>query len=136
MKLYYILFVIELCFTLQACKFESMYIVPELSPNNNCNREPCITLSEFAASINITAKQSLIFLPGHHILDSNIYIFNVTQFSLILSGDFSSSVSITCQHNSRFKFENVGHVVIEYLTFLGCGNQQILSCGRLYLYWS
>ena len=119
MKLYYILLMFELYFTFEAYEFESVYIVPESLPNSNCNREPCITLSEFATSINISAtKQSLIFLPGYHTLDSDIYIFNVAQFSLILSSDYSSSVSITCQHNSRFKFENVGHVVIKNLTFL------------------
>ena len=76
-----------------------MYVVPELLPNRNCDREPCITLSEFATrsiKLNIsTAKHSLIFLPGYHSLDSNIYIFNVTQFSPILSSDYSSSVSIS-----------------------------------------
>ena len=139
-KLYCVLLMLQLCFiiTFQAQELEAVYVVPDLesSPNRNFDREPCITLrlSEFATNNKVKkAKQLLLtFMPGYHTLDSDIHIFNVMQLILMLSDDHLSSetASITCQHNSRFYFENIGSVVIRNLTFLGCSNK-VSSCDQL-----
>ena len=135
-KLYCVFLVLLLCFivTFQGQELEAVYVVPESSPNRSFDGEPCITLSEFAANNLKSVEQLLlVFMPGYHTLDSDIYIVNVSRLSLILSDDYSSSemASITCQHNTRFYFEHIGSVVIGNLTFLGCGNNKVLSCDRL-----
>ena len=135
MELYwvcYVLLIICPCFTFQANKLETVFIAPE-SSINTCDKEPCITLSEFATKVNVNiTKQSLIFLPGCHILDSDIYIYNFAEFSLVSSNDHSSSqANITCLHNSSLSFENTGHVVITNLTFIQCGGNKILLCDQL-----
>ena len=131
---YYILVVLQLPCFIHA--LEAVYVVPgSLLPV--CDREPCITLSELAKDSNIsnaTEQESFIFMPGYHTLNSNISIFNIMEVSMIsvtLSSNvhMSSQASITCQHNSGFTFESIGHVVIGNLTFIGCGNK-ILSCDR------
>ena len=90
--------------------------------------EPCIMISELARNINIS--NTFVFMPGYHMLDLDIHIFNATEFSMIsLSSNKyqSSQATITCQHsNSRFSFENIGHVVIGNLTFIGCGNNKVI----------
>ena len=135
MELYwicYVLLIICPCFTFQANELETVYIAPESSVST-CDKESCITLSEFATKVNVNiTKQSLMFLPGYHILDSDIYIFNFAEFSLVSSNDHSSSqASITCLHNSSLSFENTGHVVITNLTFIQCGGNKILLCDQL-----
>ena len=129
-----IVLIIQLNFTFQGNELETMYIVPETFNTSACSGERCITLSQLARSINVvTPKQSLtlIFFHGYHMLDLDVHIFNISELYLISSNTcLSSQASITCQHNSRFRFENTGHVVIENLTFLGCVNN-ILSCGQL-----
>ena len=135
-KLYCVFLVLLLCFivTFQAQELEAVYVVPESSPNRSFDGEPCITLSEFATNNNLKSVEQLliVFVPGYHTLDSDIYIANISRLSLILSDDYSSfeMASITCQHNSRLYFEDIGSVVIGNLTFLGCGNK-VLSCDRL-----
>ena len=131
---YYILVVLQLSFTYA---LETAYYVVSESSLPICKKEPCITLSELARSSNTSSnakQQSFIFMPGYHTLDSDISIFSTSEVSMIslISNDYpSSQASITCQHNSGFSFESIGHVVVGNLTFIGCGNNKISSCDQL-----
>ena len=132
----YVLVILQLCFTVQDNLESAVYIVSE-SSLSTCDREPCITLLELAMSSNIssnTKQQLFIFIPGYHILETNISIFSTMEVSMISMTSNEHLVSqarITCQHNSGFTFENIGHVVIGNLTFIGCGNNKILLCDQL-----
>lgn len=104
---------------------EILYITPS---TNICPTEPCLTLSQFAIGANTTVKSNttLLFLPGYHSLCSELTVSNVKVFSMLSNSKFySPALNVICQHNSTFKFENIGHILIQGLMFVGCGSKFI-----------
>ena len=116
-----------------AVQGEVLHIVP--SVNSHCTKIPCLTLSEVAKRLRIDLEPTaesvvqLLFLPGDHSLNSDIDISNIEGFSMISS--FSFQVNITCQRNKHFIFHKIGQIAIKGLTFLGCGNNKIVSSHQL-----
>ena len=79
------------------------------------------TLSWFVenSSKYLTNDGSLIFSTGNYSLNSEFIVENVRSF-LMLHGLFLQGrlYMITCGHNARFEFRNVGSVTVSGLEFV------------------
>ena len=109
---------------------EEIYIIPlareiEREP---CPVEQCLTLSQFTSNTAeyLPDETLLKFLPGNHQLDSQLYVTNVSNISMVLSeSNFLPTTIISCTHPGGFQFIHVEFVVINGLTFIGCGGNKI-----------
>ena len=105
---------------------EVLYILPSDSTTSQCNQNtPCLMISQLAEIINLHSYSEsiqLFFLPGDHRLNFHLEICNISELSMI-----SNSSKIICQSDASFNFQKIGHISIKDLTFLGCGNNKIIS---------
>lgn len=84
---------------------------------NHCPVDACLTLSSFVVDANlyVDSNTSLIFHPGNHMMDSELNVTNVENFSMI---SYSTSAGIICDHSSLttwfdhadFIFKAIDHV--------------------------
>ena len=89
----------------------------------------CITLSQFAAkpSNYLGSNTTLILLPGTHMLNSVLNVYNRDSFVLTSQQQAKSNDSlISCNGTGRFEFKWVSYVRITALKFIGCGGNRIL----------
>ena len=93
--------------------------------------DPCFTLEEYAHHVisNCTFDQknaTFLFLHGVHELTDNITIGVVHTDSVSLLGNYtvenSSAPEILCYNEAGFLFKNSSNIVIQHLTFTGCGH--------------
>ena len=107
---------------LSYCSTENVYCVtPTASSFSSCppNSTHCATLSEYAqeAEMYFTSDTTMVFLPGNHVLDTNIKVANVTR--LTMCGDSSSGNIATVVRNGSvgFSFTNMVDFNIHSLAF-------------------
>ena len=79
--------------TLSYCSAEKVYCVtPTATSCSSCPHSStnCTTLSEYAREVELyfTSNTTMMFLPGDHVLDTNITVANVA--GLTIHGEFSS----------------------------------------------
>ena len=105
---------------------QSTYYVTPI-PDTPCPGKPCHTLSQYVADQyfnNITAKSTMEFLPGNHILEHTISLKHLTWVTL--HGDSSSLPEITsrivCTWPAGFVFAAITEVYINSLAFISCGH--------------
>ena len=111
--------VVSLC---SASTQKQYYVAP--SPNTTCPGDPCLTISEYIQEAEQYFTVDAIFqlLPGDHLLDEDIYIGNISSFSLIGSNAIDSQVSrIFCTRPSQLWLVNITEVNISGLRFVFCG---------------
>ena len=99
--------------SLSYCSAESVYCVtPTATSCSFCSPNThCATLSEYAqeAERYFTSNTTMVFLPGDHVLDTNITVANVTR--LTMRGESSSSGSIaTVVRNGSVGFSFISMV--------------------------
>ena len=97
---------------LSHCSAENVYcVIPTVSLCSSCpsNSTHCATLSEYAqeAETYFISNTTMVFLPGDHILDTNITVANVTR--LTMRGESSSGNIATVVRNGSvgFSFTNM-----------------------------
>ena len=99
-----------------------MFIKPSL--NSRCPVKTCLTLSQLSVSDSLYENTILLhFLPGDHVLESEISITNISNFSM--TSISPGSASIFCHQNANFQFEGIKKVSIKGLNFLGCGSNRV-----------
>ena len=101
------------------------------SQNISCPQQPCFTLSELAASSNLskTTNTTLLFLPGKHHLNHELVISDANNISVTKLG---GSVFVRCMSQSgRFKISRTTTVSIKGLHFMGCGGNLVTQVNRL-----
>ena len=105
------------------------YITP--SPDIPCPKDPCRTLSQFAANpSNCTGNVSLIFLPGLHSLDRMLKVSGADNFSM-KSRD-NELVTVECKSQSgRFVVCETTFASIKCLHFNGCGGNTVTKANEL-----
>ena len=105
---------------------EVYYITP--STNGSC-KEHCITLSQFADSINqlIRTNTTLIFSPGSHSLSTNVSVSRLNYFSMKSANGDSTSTTICMTKSVSFQFNSVTQVHIDSLTLRGCTQQNTID---------
>lgn len=102
-----------------SCKVH--YIIS--SSSHPCDAESCLTLSQFAHNSTsfIDSNTTLFITRGNHSLNKEILVSNVERFSM-LSANGSNFTNIICNEYSNLTFTNIGHVLINNLMYIGCGN--------------
>ena len=107
------------------------YITP--SPDIPCPKNPCLTLSQFAAdSSKYSGQISLFFLPGNHTLNRELILSGADNFSMeqLLQGN--ETVLIECLSlNERFIVDETTFATIKGLHFIGCGGNTVTRVKEL-----
>ena len=106
------------------CSPEDTYHIKALFNATCDNAQPCITLFEFAQRNSIPAKRTTLkFLPGEHMLSSNISVANSNSYTLIgfRKGTKNEKCRIKCEKNVGFTFSNMRYIKIHHLVFTSCG---------------
>ena len=107
-----------------------LYVTP--SSGVPCPANTCITLSHFAQTVSnwLSSNITLIFLNGNHKLDLDLFISNISNFSMLTNSTSESegpAYTICCQHQVSLNFENVTKLWIKGIYFIGCGNNSFTS---------
>ena len=107
-----------------------LYVTP--SSGIPCPTKPCITLSHFAQTVSnwLSSNTTLIFLNGNHKLDLDLFISNISNFSMLTNSTSESegpAYTICCHHQMSLKFENVTKLWIKGIYFIGYGNNSFTS---------
>ena len=110
---------------LSCCSAEDVYCVtPTATSCSSCppNSTNCTTLSEYAheAELYFTSNTTMVFLPGDHILDTNITVANVTRLTMHGESSSGSRATVVCNGSVGFLFSNMEHFIIHSLAFTAC----------------
>ena len=129
---------ISLLLTNVGCASNEAYYTMIPSPSDLCPREPCLTLSQFAANSSnyLSTNTTLFFLQGNHSLESNLLVENVNMMSVLSNSANTAAVickhslvvyneSATISNSTSFKFSNVRILHISGLTFIGCAVNKV-----------
>ena len=109
------------------------YIKP--TPNFQCPEQAidtqCYTLSQYASKPHgyfFDETLQLIFLPGHHFLDSELRIGNISNLAMYSrNNNYQSVTTITCSSSARIFLYNTSYVKIIGLAFLQCVHNIVFS---------
>ena len=107
---------------------------PSVSCNEDCSRSyECLTLSQFVNNSNhyLTNDTVLIFAPGNHTIESDLYIQSFSMFAESIR--LLSKSMIICYHGTRFEFSNVSIVTMTGFEFLECSGSKVVSVGQFIL---
>lgn len=134
-------FSVILLFLLHTVECRVYFIIPGNDTPCPVAYHTCVTLSEVSnyvvasfsseSDINVT----LIFPPGNHSLDSEIFFSNLSELSILSSSpENDSTTKIVCSHfDAGMTIYEVSSVAITHLTFVGCGNTLIARAGHISL---
>ena len=91
------------------------------------NASSCFTLSQFAAnSSHNETHVSLLFLPGHHMLDQELLLAHGHNFSMSKYAKDNKAVFVECiSRLGRFDVSETISVSIKSLNFIGCGSNRV-----------
>ena len=111
--------------TLSYSSAEKVYCVtPTAVSCSSCpqNSTNCTTLSEYAqeAELYFTSNTTMVFLPGDHILDTNITVANITR--LTMCGQFISVsvATVVCNGSVGISFTNMVNFKMHSLVITSC----------------
>ena len=121
-----------------ACSEASVYFITP-SDSDSCPYNVCLTLSQFAANSNMLynngqrSNLSLVFLPGNHTLDSDIYLAHMNSLSMLKHAHSDETVTIQCvgYASGRFVINETASVLISGLHFYGCTGHSIAHVEKL-----
>ena len=96
--------------TLSHCSAENVYcVIPNATSCSSCpHNTHCATLSEYAqeAERYFTSNTIMVFLPGDHVLGTNITVTNVTR--LTLCGESSGKrATVVCSGSVGLSFTSM-----------------------------
>ena len=118
--------------TISYCSAENVYCVtPTVTSCSSCphNSTHCATLSKYAqeAEIYFISKTTMVFLPGHHVLDTNITVANVTR--LTLCGETSSGyrATVVCSGSVGLSFTSMVNFKVHFLVFRSCSRKYAIN---------
>ena len=110
--------------TLSYCSAGKVYCVtPNATSCPSCPHSTnCTTLSKYAQDTELcfTSNTTMLFLPGHHALNTNITVTNVARLNM--EGDTSSGniAEIVCHGLVGLSFTNMVELKIYSLKFKAC----------------
>ena len=113
--------------TLSHSSAENVYCVtPTATSCSSCpHNTHCASLSEYAkkAKSYFTSETIMVFLPGDHVLDTNITVTNVSR--LIMRGESSSGniATVVCSGSVGLSFTSMVEFKIDSLAFTSCGRK-------------
>ena len=84
------------------------------------------------AELYFTSNTTMVFLPGDHVLDTNITVANVS--SLTMSGESSSGndkATVVCSEPVGLRFTNIMNFKLQSLAFISCSRTYTISLDEL-----
>ena len=112
--------------TLSHCSAENVYCVtPTATSCSSCpHNTHCATLSEYAqeAERYFTSNTTMVFLPGDHVLDTNITVANVTRLTLCRESS-GKRATVVCSGSVGLSFTSMVEFKIDSLGFTSCSRE-------------
>ena len=108
---------------LSYCSAENVYCVTQTAATScsSClyNSTNCTTLSEYAqeAELYFTSNTTMVFLPGDHVLDTNITVANITRLTMCGESSSGSRATVVCSGPVCLSFTSM---VDHSLAFTSC----------------
>ena len=110
--------------TLSYCSAENVYCVtPTATSCSSCpHNTHCATLSEYAqeAKSYFTSDTTMVFLPGDHVLDTNITVANVTRLTMCGESSSGNRVTVVCSGSVGLRFTSMVDFKMYSLDFTSC----------------
>ena len=108
--------------TLSYSSAENMYCVtPTASSCSSCphNSTHCATLTEYAqeAELYFTYNTTMVFLPGDHVLDTNITVANISRLTMHGHSSVANTATVVRNGSVGFSFTNMMELNISSLAF-------------------
>ncbi len=146
-----VLLLVQLLYLVFCCSGELVLYVQSngnetACPNGTDPTVNCTLLSEYATdpslSLDLNTTLKFVFLPGEHVLDTKLYVYNVS--ALELRSEIDNTAVITCTRNGGIYIEGLDRVEVSFLNFSSSelhtsfvGNTVIRHChfsyGRYYV---
>ena len=100
---------------------ESALICIVVSDNVPCREDLCLSLSQFAQNTSVVQDTNITLLiqQGHHILDTDLQLTDLTELKILSEGAVVNELS------ARFYLRNITLLFIEGMTFLGYGRNKV-----------
>ena len=114
--------------TLSYCSAENVYCVtPTATSCSSCphNYSHCATLSEYAeeAEVYFTSNTTIVFLPGDHVLDTNITVANVARLTMHGGSSSDNRTTVVCSESVGLSFTSMVDLKIDSLAFTSCSRK-------------
>ena len=111
--------------TLAYSSAENVYCVTSIAtscsscPHNSTN---CTTLSEYAqeAELYFTSNTTMVFLPGDHVLDTNITVANISRLTMHGESSSGNRATVVCSGSVGLSFTSMVDFKIDSLGFTSC----------------
>ena len=114
-----IVFLISFCCTHNSASSVIYHISPTLE-SCSVRREPCVTLSQFAANSSqyLESNTTLVLLEGNHTLNTQLTVKGIVAFSI----HSQIGLNVTCKNESIYMIylRNIRNVQLHSMTFRGC----------------
>ena len=110
---------------LSFCSAEKAYCVTSnVTSCSSCphNSTHCTTLSEYAqeAELYFTSNTTMVFLPGDHVLDTNITVANAAGLTLRGESSSGNRATVVCSGSVGLSFTSMKKVKVDSLAFTFC----------------
>jgi len=114
--------------TLSCCSAENVYCVtPTATSCSSCphNSTHCATLPEYAqeAELYFTSNTTIVFLPGDHVLDTNITVANVAKLTMHGESSSGNRATVVCSGSVGLSFTSMVDFNINSLAFTSCSKR-------------
>ena len=111
--------------TLSHCSAEKVYCVaPTTTSCSSCPHSSthCDTLSKYAqkAKIYFSSNTTMVFLPGHHVLNTNITVANVARLTMHGESSSGNTATVVCSGSVGLRFTSMMEFRISFLAFTSC----------------
>ena len=107
--------------TVSSCSAENVYCVtPTATSCSSCpHNNRCATLSEYAqeAELYFTSNTTMLFLPGHHVLDTNITVANVARLTMRGGTSLDNRATVVRSGSVGLSFTNMVGFKLDSLVF-------------------
>ena len=120
-----ILVAVVLINTLSCYSAGNVYcITPSSTSCSSCppNTTHCTTLSKYAqkAERYFVSYATMVFLPGHHVLDTNVTVANVARLTMCGESSSGKIATVVCNGSVGFSFMSMVNFKIYSLHFTSC----------------
>ena len=113
--------------TLSHCSAENVYCVtPTVTSCSSCpHNNHCATLSEYAQDTELyfTSNTTMVFLPGHHALHTNITVTNTARLTMQGQSLSGNVATVVCHGSVGLSFTNMVEFNIYSLHFTSCSRR-------------
>ena len=115
--------------TLSHCSAGNVYCVTPTA--TSCSSSPhstnCSTLSKYAQGTELyfTSKITIVFLPGHHALSTNITVPNTARLTMRGESLSGNVATVVCHGSVGLSFTNIFDFKICSLQFTACSRSSV-----------